>query len=200
MANDVFEAQIVGACAGEPAECVVHWELNSTEGNSPTTATTALANLLASSFNPVWLPCLPDDYILFGYKCRRVNNTGGPTSAKPTAGSPGSRGASSVSSGQGPVIVWNYVDTVAMPNRWRTGRTFLPGIAEGDLSGNVLLPALVTAVEALIAFMAAGMIEMGGRTWTHVLWSRKNLVAIPPNAGVVSGVIGTQRRRLHPAL
>lgn len=200
MANDVVQVQIVGSVAGEPAECVLHFQYDGTAGNTPTPSVTALVNVLASSFNAIWLAALPDDYQLVGYKAKRVNNTGGPSSAKPTPGAVGTRGATSISSGQGPVIIWNYLDLAADPDRWRTGRTFLPGISEGDLAGNVILPALTTATQAVITFLVAGFVDGDTHHWDFVLWSRKNSIAIMPNSGTVSGVIGTQRRRLHPAL
>lgn len=201
MANDVLEFSIVGAVAGEPAEMILHFEGDAANAGDPVT----LAQQAIPAIQTVWqadlMAALPDDFVLAGYKARRVNNTGGPTAALPVAGINGGRGANSVSSGQGPVLILNYFDSVGVPNRWRTGRIFLPGIADGDLVQNVLQAGLEGALTTLLTHVGASTAaDAGGHVWTHKVWSRKNLRVFTINGRIASGVIGTQRRRLHPAL
>src|SRR5258708_7185772 len=108
MANDVLEFSIVGSVAGEPTEVILHFEGDAANAADPTT----LAEQAIPAIQTVWetdfVAALPDDYTLIGYKARRVNNTGGPTVALPVPGVTGGRGANSVSSGQGPVVILNY--------------------------------------------------------------------------------------------
>jgi hypothetical protein len=200
MANDVALLQVVGAVANEPCEIILAFEASVANSNTPATLVSGLVTVVPTWFQTELLDCLPDDWETFGYKAKRVNNTGGPSQTLPTAGLAGTRGANSISSGQGPVALWPYHDALSTPPAWRTGRTFIPGIAAGDLAENDILPALTLAVQLWQSTIMTPKTDGNGVTWTFVLWSRKNSVKYDINATAVSGVIGTQRRRLHPSL
>jgi hypothetical protein len=202
MANDVMQFHVVGSVAGEPTEIISAFITdNAAHAPDPTLSAAALIVIWQTNNEANLMAALPDDYVLHGYKARRINNTGGPTAVLPVPGVNGGRGANSVSSGQGPVVLIDYFDNVGVPNRWRTGRMFLPGIAAGDLVENVIQAALTAAVQTFIdTVKQATGADGNGDNWTPVIWSRKHSQTFAPMAWGQSGVIGTQRRRLHPAL
>jgi hypothetical protein len=205
---DVFELRIIATVGGEYCENVLHLQGDNTASISPESDALQLITDWMTSVQSAWMQCLPTDYLLRGYKAKRVNNTGGPSAV--TIVSPnvaGTRPNPSASTQQSALLTGDYYCTGCTPPRWRTTRIFLPGIAKGDVTGNVLLPALVVNMGLLASSLYTPFGTGPAGPWTYGAWSARSgpgptytpsfYIADPLEASIL---VGTQRRRLHPVI
>lgn len=199
--EDVYSLVIFANCCNQPVENVLHFRDDNSNGTTPQIQAEDLVTIWEADFESEWLDCLPDNYELIGYKARRVNNTGGPTFQKPKTGN-GTRGDAG-SSALGPCVISSYYDGT----NWRSGRIFLPGIAEADITNNQPAAGLVAAVAALEVPLLAPQTGGGApSTMQYCIFKP----SAPPNqtngAGfyffpvqaTFSGKMGVQNRRLRP--
>ena len=128
MPNDIHELTIVASVADQFVENVLHFQNNVAASTQPGTDSASLIAAFQADVEPTWLACLADDYGLQGYRCKRVNNSGGPSVIVPRSGVPGSFGTNSVTSGQGACIIssYKYIPSIGS-DKYRTGRIFMPG-------------------------------------------------------------------------
>jgi hypothetical protein len=82
--------------------------------------------------------------------------------------------------------------------RLQVGKAFLPGIAEADISGDVVLPLIVSELENMEAVCANGL-SIGSATAYRTGAARRIPGNILPQVIQVQGVakVATQRRRLR---
>lgn len=78
------------------------------------------------------------------------------------------------------------------------GRFFLPAVAEGDISNNVLGAGWVTRANALMNTLVGGFDNGTGITWTIAIFSRKLQQYHKAVSFDSSPVIGWQKRRMRP--
>lgn len=194
MAADVYQLIIGGTLCGQPVENVLHYQDTATADPNPQTKAAHLEAGWSAAMLAAWLNVCPSNYDLIGYKCKRVNNGGGPNVTLIEApGSVGSEPSAANDSCVGPVIIASYTDTV----RWFAGRIFLPGIGDGEIDNNVFGPAVLANL-AVINGLWSTPIANGGDTFNFVIWSPTKNDAFVPVAFTVSNRVGTQRRRLVP--
>jgi hypothetical protein len=202
MPNDIHELTIVASVADQFVENVLHFQNNVAASTQPGTDSASLIAAFQADVEPTWLACLADDYGLQGYRCKRVNNSGGPSVIVPRSGVPGSFGTNSVTSGQGACIIssYKYIPSIGS-DKYRTGRIFMPAIAESAIEENELQPGFITALQALCDLLAAELAD--GLESTYGVYSRQTLSTVPfyvPDVIYPSSHIATQRRRLRPVL
>jgi hypothetical protein len=197
--SDVYQLNIVGSVAQEYVENILHIESNVTGSHTPAEIAADVIQAWMTGAETPYVNCLPMDYILAGYRCKRLAAFGGgPTVTLPRSGITGGRGANSVTSGQSPLLVFP-VTVMGNPKRHNvTGKLFLPGIALEDIIGNVLQASLVTAIQTLAGVMV-GLLTGGLGTYQYGIYSAAGGF-VAPTVGNPSLLVGTQRRRLHPIL
>lgn len=193
--EDVLQLQVLGATAGQPVANFFHYKSSVEEAETnPLKESQAFIEAWDTKLRVLYLAMLPDDYVLHGYKCRRVNNTGGPTAAKPVADN-GTRGENAIASGTGPLIVGSFYTGT----KWKTSRCFVPGVAVGDLVGNAFDAALITAVEAFITeFNESIDVADPATAWNVGVFHADPEAFHLITEHTVSLLVATQRRRYRP--
>lgn len=196
MAMDVYQLNVIGAVAEEYVENILHFQTNTASSSTP--AADALAVIVAwrAAIEANYVGMLASDYMLGGYKCKRINNTGGPTAVAPTTGIVGTIGAASTVSGAGPLITATYYDAAAVKPRWRDGRIFIPGSPIGGCIGNQWQAIVTTPV---LAFNAILINAFGGALAPQYgIWTKHTGLFKIPVSLQLSAKVGTQRRRYVP--
>jgi len=197
MAIEPYEVIISGHLAGQFVQNVLHWNVNDSGSGNVYQRTQDFANdlLVSGNFMDFWMAALPASYEASSLRCRRVGASGGPTYFAPAGLFPSITGARSpdISSAQvSPLLIW-----VPSSNPSKTGRTFMPGIAEDDLDLMQYGPSVITALLAVgtnfISTQTTGTISYAGGVYRRAT----GLVDILTGC-YLSPLIGTQRRRLHP--
>jgi hypothetical protein len=197
MPTEAYECTLSGILAGQFVQTVFHTNYINGSSQPPFFAAKDIAEQLAASgeFIDNFVACLPADYQATSLRVRRVGPTGGPTAIVLASGmnlSAGQRPAQISSAQVCPLLI--FIPTTA-PSK--TGRMFMPGVSEDDIENMVMVTALVTELEALITYIVGGTTIAGGGVEFSVL-RRLTKVGDPIDAGYVSPLIGTQRRRLRP--
>jgi hypothetical protein len=202
MAADVFALTIVASVANQFVENVLHFQSNMSSSSTPGPDAQVLVAGFQADTEPQWLATLSDDYLLQGYRCKRVNNGGGPTVILPRTGVPGTIGDDSVTSGQGAVLIspYEFIPTFGS-NKWRVGRIFLPAIPQTQIIENELQPAYLTQLNLLCGGLGDSIGT--GPNFIYGVYTRLGTSTVPfyePATIYPSSHIGTQRRRLRPVL
>jgi hypothetical protein len=197
MPHEAYECTLSGILTGQFVQTVFAVDYNNTATQPPFFAAKDIGDQLsaAGEFIELFVNCLPSSYRVTSLRVRRVGPTGGPTAIALAGGmaeTTGQRGPNISAAQVNPLII--LIPTVASN---KTGRIFMPGVDEDDIDDMVLVAGLVTAYQALITYMVAGTTIAGGAIAFGVL-RRATKVVDPLDAGYISPLIGTQRRRLKP--
>lgn len=196
--TDVHRLQIVGVVGNQYVENIQDWQEPTSSSTDPLGNSEDLITAWQTAVQAAFLACLPSDYVLTGYKARRINNSGGPTAiVTAAAGSVGTRPTASVTSQLGPQLGFPiYVGAGGRP--WRTNKMFLPGVAAGDLVENIFVAALITACNTLANLLVGSI--MGTAVWQQVNYQKSTDTAQDLVEGSVRLAPGSQRRRNRPIL
>lgn len=195
MALDVYMIVVAGNLCGQPVENVLHYRSTGTAVPNPQVIAADVASAWDATVQPNFVACLPDNYTLVGWKCKRINNGGGPTVVRFPAGPVvGTRPSSANDSAVGPLIVISYSNGV----RFFAGRIFLPGIGDADIDNNQMVAALLTALDTLNATLTANLVGASDN-YDFVVWSPTHANSFDILALTPSTKIGVQRRRLVPS-
>jgi hypothetical protein len=199
--GDIYQLNIVGSVGKQYVENVLFFAV--TTADVPDTPTVTAQDLITAFVGNVqisYLACLPTDYLLGGYKCKRVAPTGSNSIAQIDGVSAGTAGGLSVTSGQAPLCVFPE-QTVGNPKRnYNTAKLFIPAMTAGTVIGDIIQPAFIAALRAFIAALVAPFPLGGGGEVAYGLYTRSNKSIVDIGDGTVSFTLGTQRRRLRPAL
>jgi hypothetical protein len=199
MGVETYEVIISGGTGTQFVQNILHCNLDNTAATDPFVVANALLTKIAATggFIQKWCDCLPDDYTITSVRARRVTPTGGPTQIFLNANLPytqGTRGSSSGVTSNCPLIIWL---TTLRPSK--TGRTFLPGVGESDVSENQLVAGLLAAIGT------AATIWRDGFTLTSPAYVCQGSILRRALGGAdditnfrVSPIIGSQRRRQRP--
>lgn len=194
MANDVYQLIVGGNVARQQVENVLHFEQAVVADPDPQIRAQNCVEAFVANWQAAWVACLPLNYLLQGFKCKRINNGGGPTYvAIAVGGTAGTWASNANESVVSPVIVVPYSDGV----RWHAGRVFLPGVGDSAIDDGVYDPVFITTVIALQTLMLAPSTS-GGDSFEYAIWSPKNHVSYIPHTMHLSLKPGVQRRRLVP--
>lgn len=200
MAMDVYELEIIGETAGEYNECIPAFQGAAANSTTPLTDAAALIAAFVATWQVNWLACLAQDYSLAGYKCRRVNNTGGPnaTTVSPPATTGGVVGTSCPQQ-TAQLFTGSYFNAGGAPARWRVGRINLPSVPESGYTAPAYTDAQIILQNVLLAQMNATLGSSPAGPFTMGVWSRKQTKFFSAMWDV-SLLVGTIKKRLHPAL
>lgn len=197
MASDIYALQLYFAVAQQPAMIVWHFRNKETEvASSPDNDCRAIITSMVSTIEPALLGCIPESVTLNGYKCRRVNNSGGMTVSLPRSQA-GTRTGTFSSSAIGPCLIWGYQKA---GGGWAAGRTFLPGCSEADIDHNVFIAGLRTNITALIVALlqSPALPTSGAPGYDFVIYSPTHNAASGVETGTLSGKPGVQNKRMRP--
>lgn len=197
MPVEAYECTLSATLAGQFVQTVFHVSYNNGASQPPFSAAKDINEQLiaAAEFVEKFTAGLPASYQATSLRVRRVGPTGGPTSitlASDFVQSQGQRGSEISSAQVNPLLILIGTTTPA-----KTGRIFIPGIDEADIAQMVLDPAIITIYNDLLAYMLTGTTVAGGAVSFGILRRATKVVDLL-DAGYVSPLIGTQRRRLHP--
>jgi len=192
MATDVYQLTVLGQSAGQFFENVLHFTDGVTSDPDPSTAATDLIVSYKSEVEPQMVDAMAADSSILGYKAKRVNNGGSPTIAVPQTAVPGTIASTSVTSGLASLILVPFIRT----GKFYTGKIFLPGLSEADLTGN----AIGATQRARLATFTGSLetFTTGSFTWDYIIWSRTVSLPFVPYDFTVSAKVGIQGRRLKP--
>jgi len=191
---DVFQLVIHGTCAGELFENVQHWQSSITSSSDPVSLAAELITAFRASAEGPMLDMMSGDTFITGYKCKRVNAGGSPTVMLPITPVAGTASGTSATSSTATCIVTRY----SQAGKWRSGRWFVPGLSEDELTGNTFSAGQLTAANTFIAAMGVMVATLS--TWTFGVWAGKTSTFFPPVYIAPSPKVGIQKRRLLPVL
>jgi hypothetical protein len=200
--GDVYQLTIQSAMGGQISESVLHFEITTPgEETWPGTIAKLLIQAFQAEVQALYLACLGSDTVLRGYIARRISPSGGNSTFIATPDVTGSGPTPSTASSLGAVLLAGYRSAVS--GKYRSGRLFLPGAPQTYISENEPSSAYLDAIIALTEELQAN-ISGSGFVWKTVIWSREDSQAYVGVSGYLnwyySGKLGTQRRRLKPAL
>lgn len=198
MARDIFQLNIHYAIGPQPGMNVFHFAGDPTPTDNPDVAAQALIAGWIATMNTNWLALLSEHVLVIGYKCKRVNNGGGPGITEPVTATAGTRPGEFSAGAIGPCLIWSYQK---LAGGWAAGRTFVPGVPDTDLDLNVFSDSLLVACETFFDLMLnvptitvppAFNYEFGIYSPTHNSFSGAE-------AAGVSGKPGVMNKRMKPA-
>jgi len=195
MANDVYQLNVIGIAESQLWESVLHFQSGVANATNPLTAANHLITAFSGGPASDLTGCMGDDASITGYKAKRVNNTGGPQALQPITPVPGSFGSDCSVASNNAVILSYYVQGT----KTRAGRWFLPALPTAAYDDGTFSTPFKTAVAALITAINAS-ITSGGDTFHWGVWARKTTTFFTPSPVILSGHLGTQRRRLTPVM
>lgn len=195
MANDCYALQLFFAMPKQPAQVILHYRNNVAGSSNPIADAITLGHSWEATNGAAFMDCVPDTVTIVGYRCKRVNNTGGPNISRPMAIA-GTRVGEIGANAIGPCITYPYTNGV----RWFAGRTFFPGVSEDDIAENAFDPALITKIDDYIALAIAAFVDVDNpaRTWTPCVWCPSVPTWHDIIAATVTGKPGVQNRRMKP--
>lgn len=194
MARDVYQLIALGQTGSEFWEFVQHFESGVTSSTDPATDAEFCISSFMDNLQDPFLTCLPSQCSISGYKCKRVNNSGGPSVMHPITPQLGTRSGNLAVGSVGPCIVSMYNNGA----RWTAGRLFMPGVIQGDIASNHFSSGLITAAQNFI--LALVQQYTAGTTWDFVIWSKKLTLPFSPFSIDLSLKAGIQKRRLLPVI
>jgi hypothetical protein len=204
MAVEHYEVVISATLAGQFVQTVQHVKATiASPVNAFASALLIAQDIATNGIIDAWCDMLPGDWVGSSIRVKKVDGSGGPTAivlVGDWSQAVGQR-AGGISSAQvNPLIIWIGTTT---PDK--TGRLFVPGVAEDDIDNMIIVAPLLALYQTFISAWIAGG-TVGGVDSYHGCIVRRTTGA-PPHvfasgdlifAGQVSPLIGTQRKRLHP--
>jgi hypothetical protein len=197
--NDVFQLNVVGQVGRQTVESILHWQNTAASGPSPLADADTLVTAWNTTMQPLYLAMVGTDYLLMGYRARRVNNGGGPTFLAYNGSSPGTGPGVTSVTGAGALLTFPYIETGSPKRQNNTGKLFVPGSIVGAIIDNVIQ---ATYRAALQAFLTALITGLSGSTlsFSYGTYVRSRTAFYPATEGDISFTVGTQRRRYKPFL
>jgi hypothetical protein len=200
--NDIFELRWQTGMGGQISENVVHYrQLTAGASNISSYLAALLISAFSGSNGAALAGVLGSDVTFNGYICKRVHPTGGNSHFFLYTDTYGSGPSPSTASSLGGVLLAGYKQT--SNNKYRVGRLFLPSAPQAWIAENEPTSDYVTAMVNLTTALQTTLVS-GSYSWSNVIYSRKHATYYTGIEGVLnwyfSGKLGTQRRRLRPAL
>lgn len=199
--GDIYQLNVPGNVGKQYVENVMHYEITIADTpDAPNPTATDLIAQWVATVQPMYLACLPTDYVLGGYKCKRIKPTGSNTVAQIDGASVGTAGGASVTSGQAPLCIFPILTTTNPVRKYNTAKLFLPAMTVGTVIGDIIQPAFLVAMNAFITAFLANLALAGGGMATPSLYTKSSGAVSNLGIGSPSFILGTQRRRLKHAL
>lgn len=195
MANDTYQLNVLTSASGQFAENVLHYsKATSAPDTDPFTIAKSIITQWQSHAENDFLACIPNDSNLIGFKCKRINNGGGPTAVVPD-GANGTFGGSTIITSSAACLLFAYSNGT----RFFAGRLFLPFLGDGAYAGNEPQTGYETAVGVFNTVLGTAL-TVSGVAYSQVIWSRKHVTAYTITGREISLKVGTQRKRLVPIM
>lgn len=197
MATEIYELVTSGTLAGQFVQTVLHLSLDIPSPENPYVSAQQIAVewLDVGGPNDLWNLALPASYLQTSLRVRRVAPSGGATHISLSgvfSTAEGQRDEEISSAQVNPLLIW-----IGEDNPSKTGRVFLPGVAEADIDNMSLAGGLLTAMGNFAAAFITGVSPAVGHA-VGCIYRRTLGVGDIVNHAYSSPLIGTQRRRLHP--
>jgi len=197
--NDVYLLTVAAKATGQWVNNTFHFQQLDDGLPDPWQQAQDLCSAFQTNFQEAWLALFAVDYVLLGYRAKRVATGGGPSYTAPGGSVTGTvSDTMAMTSAVGGVLVWPY--TVNEGVSWRTGRTFLPAAPESYVVENALTDAYLAAIAAVGALFVDPL-EGAESTYQFGIYAKKPAVAFyDVEEFAISGGLGFQRRRAAPVL
>ena len=198
--NDVYKFMIAFATAGEFWMNVLHFQNSQTSSSTPEADAGACVTGFVGSCQAALLSVLSVDTTLLGYKCARINNTGGPSYVQPApSGTTGGLSTPVDNSRVAALFTLDYYNAEGTPPRWRVGKMFLGGVSGTYMVSNSWTTPAITAYKAYLATIEAGF-GTSPNNFTTCIWSQKYATAYAGGNWELTPQIAALRRRIQPYL
>jgi hypothetical protein len=186
MATETYELTLEGLLGQEYRENTMHWQAVGSNPADTEAGGESLVSGWKTHIMPLWLACLPVSYQLSMVSARRVDpKISTVVRQQSVAGAEtGTRSTNSTAQQTCPCIFM----IPPMGNK-TGGKIFMPGVAQGDITGNSYVAPYNAAITAFMAAVIAGFAQ-SGITWEQVIFSKKLLTSVPITDYHLSPVIG----------
>lgn len=201
MALDVYELRVNAVDTADRFQSVLHYQSAVTGEPDPEGKATVLATVFDANMRTLLLACWPVSTLYTSLRCRRINNTGGPSFYGPFGSSvQGTAIASSkVDASISAVLTAPYNGAiVGGPDKFRVGRMFLGSVPFNFLQDNAWSSDAIAAYTA-VATALVGPFSSGGDTWLPCVWAKKYAKAAPIDTWSWVPTIGCIRKRAFPS-
>jgi len=198
VATNTYRLTISYNTAGQFAQNVLHYSFDDVGFATTVAAANALNNAFSTHCTGALKDALSLHTQILSYKSRLVSAHGGFEAVKlGVAGDVGNRTGDLSASGLAPLIrfICNGVPA-------KSGRMFLPGVSDDDVTDSFLTAAFFTDLQDLANVLDDTFVLTGGGapTATPVLRTHQPVVdSIPIAVAVPATYLATQRRRQRPA-
>jgi hypothetical protein len=200
-ANDIYQLNVIGSVGKQYVENVLHYNVTAPPMPDDELVTAAaIITAWVGSVQSSYLACLPTDYLLAGYKCKRIKPVGGNTIVQVDGVSVGTQTGASVTSGQAPLFAFPVANAGLPHRQYNTAKLFLPAMTAGTVLGDIIIPAFLTAMGSFITQVIASLALGGTGSVQYGSYSKGLGTLKTITVGSPSLTLGTQRRRLRPAL
>lgn len=207
MAAGTYQSVISGFTLTQFWQMILFWDVQGTPPGETDYATAAGLALDVEGFLvPVLRPILSQDCYVSSIKTERVDGAGGPSAINYFAAAtyPGTRASPSLPAQVSGLLVYKTA-TTGPAGRYVTGKTFIPGLAEDQVTGDKINAGGLTGYNVFKGALDVAQPMSSGAAATHVLW-RRPVTGPPAVAGVtipivnraVRSLVATQRGRLAP--
>lgn len=192
---DIYQLNVISEAAGQIGENVFHYlqQSGSTSTNPGATAESLILSWISHVQN-YYIPLLPSDATLIGYKCKRLNNGGGPTAMNPTNVSGTGGGTCSVTVA-GACLIWPYTNGT----RYFAGRTFIPFGFDGAWANNEPDPSFSSDLNTFITQITTALV-VTAINYLLEIYSRKLKTTFQIQGPGISIKPGVQRKRALPIM
>lgn len=194
MAIEIYELVIEGRLAGEQRENVLHFQGTGTNPADTQLTGVSLVTTWVTTFEPLFLACLPASYSLELLSARRA--TPKPSTVVKEQNQfndvVGTRGTNATTQQISPSIF--LVPPIGTKSG---GKIFMPGAPQGDVATNQFTAGYITAINAFVSALQTGGTS-SGMTWIGFIYSRKLKSGVPIASFHLSPLIGIQNRRRTP--
>lgn len=198
MANNTYRLTISYNTAGQFAQNVLHYEFDDSLFADTVAAAAALNNAFNTHCTGALKDALPTAVKILSYKSRRITAAGGFEAVRLGGiGDVGNRAGDVSASGLAPLI--RFVTNNVPP---KTGRIYLPGVSDLDVTDGHISNTLMTDLTDLANVLDDTLTLTGGGApvATPVLYQTQPVKdSIPISIAVPVAHLCTQRRRQRPA-
>lgn len=182
---------------GQIWQNVMHFELSEAGSGTPQSYAQALGDSFESDILPDMLNCLSGATSLRSMKTKKISGLGGPTSIRLYAAGAqvGARGTPIGNTSE--CMVLTFSAFLHLKNV--TGKIFLAGLADGDITENSFATALIGAAQAFQITLTTTLTLAGALgDANYTIYNAETGTNAIPTGSSISTRIGTQKRRLLP--
>lgn len=198
MSANTYALTVTHNAGGQFAQCVLKYNFDDAGFTDTASAAAALISAWQTSKLTPWCSILPTAVTVVSLKARSITTGGGFESVSLlSSGNVGVRSGAMQASGVGPVAIWAGAN-----NSKARGKTFLPGVADGDLVDGIFTTGFVNTFTTWMTAQLGSLVLTGGGSPTanFGIFQRKPTSSfITATSGRLCPIPGTLLRRQRPA-